>query len=178
MRQLWGACAVALVACASSGGRETPVEGRGTATCRLWQDSVCDWAERCSAITRAMCDNQFQGVTCKSDAVASECAAAFDRSPCTSVPPRCGLDEIADPEPATQACDTLRTRYCKRAVECNVWVDEAVCLQEEKVDCSRSIAYGLDYETCLQELDDLDCGIVLLPDICARVIVSRAEQTQ
>jgi hypothetical protein len=50
MRKLWGAIVVALVAC--GGGRETPTEGRGTAACRIWQDSVCDWADRCEALTR------------------------------------------------------------------------------------------------------------------------------
>ena len=185
MRQLWGACVVlALFACGGNddvGPRETPDEGRGSAKCRLWQDSICDWAERCEAVAeRKLCDEQFQGVTCKSDAVASKCADAFDEASCQSLPPRCGLDEVADPVPAAEACDTLTSRFCEHATECGVGASKEACLAATNVDCSRSIAVKLNYENCLETVDELQCEDmngplpVMLPEVCERVIISSA----
>lgn len=178
MRELWGAIAVALVAC--GGGRETPTEGRGTAACRIWQDSVCDWADRCEALTREDCDGQFQGVICRSDDMANQCAREFDGAKCQTVPPRCGLDAIADPTPAAKACDALTSLICKRSVECNKSTSEAECLaaEPEPIDCSRSIAFKLDYETCLDQVEKVDCGVWMLPEICHSVIISKDPSQQ
>lgn len=183
MRQLWGACAVALVACggASSmhgGDRETPADGRGTDTCRLWQDSVCDWVERCQpSIDRDDCDEQFQGVTCKSDMVANKCTDMIDSGGCDGVPNLCGPDEIADPAPAVHACEMIATRFCERAVTCGIAATQQDCLKVEKQDCSGAFSFTLDYEDCMKQIDDLDCGVFLQPAVCKRVIVSRAPPT-
>ncbi|HKP58954.1 MAG TPA: hypothetical protein VJV78_19670 [Polyangiales bacterium] len=179
MRKLWGACAVALVACGGGGGgdenRETPADGRGTEACRLWQDSVCDWAERCQPeIGRKACDEQFQGVTCKSDEIAGKCMASIDSAGCDGIPDRCGPDEIADPAPAVHACEMIPARFCARAVECGISATQQDCLRVEKQDCSGAFSFTLDYEDCLMQIDDLDCSVFLQPALCKRVIVSRA----
>jgi hypothetical protein len=176
MRELWGAIAVALVAC--GGGRETPDEGRGTAACRIWQDSVCDWADRCEALTRDACDEQFQGVICRSDDMANTCSREFDAANCQTVPPRCGLDEVADPTPAAKACDVLTSLICKRSVKCGISASEAECLAAEPIDCSLSVAFKLDYETCVSRVEKLDCDVLVLPDICQSVIISKDPSQQ
>ena len=172
MRELWGAFAFALVACSGAATRQTPEEGRGTAACRQWQDSVCDWATRCQAIARENCDKQFQGVTCKSDEAAMKCANAFDKAGCNSAPSRCSLSEIADPLPAERACDKLAGMFCQRSVECGISATEQDCLDREEVDCSRSVAYKLDYESCIDQIEEIECQIVRLPQICEAVIIS------
>lgn len=171
MRELWGAFFVALVAC--GGGRDTPTEGRGSAACRIWQDSVCDWADRCEALTRDACDEQFQAVTCRSDEQARECSRQFDAAGCTSLPPRCGLDAIADPAPAAKACAMLTSAICKRSAMCGLSESEEACLEREGVDCSRSIAFTLDYETCIEEVEQLECEVLLIPEICESVIIAK-----
>jgi hypothetical protein len=173
MRELWSAFAVALVACGGAESRSTPEEGRGSAACRQWQDSVCDWSDRCQALDRDVCDEQFQGVVCKSDETARECTTAFDSAPCDGTPPQCGLSQVADPAPAARACDRLTADFCRRSVECGISATEDDCLDREEVDCSRSIAYKLDYETCLDRIEEIECTIVRLPQICEAVIISR-----
>lgn len=171
MRELWGAFFVALVAC--GGGRETPTEGRGSAACRIWQDSVCDWADRCEALPRDACDEQFQAVTCRSDDTANECSRQFDAASCQIVPARCGLDAIADPAPAARACAALTSAICKRSAMCGLSQSEEDCLKREMVDCSRSVAFTLDYETCIDEVEKLECGVFVIPEICESVIIAR-----
>jgi hypothetical protein len=141
----------------------------------LWQDSICDWAERCQASTRRVCDDQFQGVTCKADEIASKCADAIDGADCDGIPPLCGPDEIADPAPAVHACELIFTRFCDRAVECGAITSRQACLAVEKPDCSGAFSYGLDHEACLEEIDRVECEVLVRPAICARVIVSRAQ---
>jgi hypothetical protein len=173
MREIWGAFAVALVAC-GGGGRETPVEGRGSAACRNWQDSVCDWASRCNpTLSRDSCDSQFQAVTCKSDSRASECTNEFDGAGCNTVPDRCDLDAIADPTPATKACDELTGLLCQHSVDCGMATTREDCLKGRPFDCSRSVAYTLDYEACIDELGDLDCKSADVPEICRTVIIAK-----
>jgi hypothetical protein len=174
MRRLWGAFVVALVAC--GGGRDTPTEGRGTAACRIWQDSVCDWAIRCEAqITREACDDQFQGVTCRSDAMANTCSKQFDSAGCQSLPPNCGMDEVADPAPAAKACDNLTGLICKRSVTCGLFESEEACFNESKIDCSLSIAFTLDYEACIADVEKQECDVMVVPQICDSVIIAAAQ---
>jgi hypothetical protein len=171
MRELWGACIVALVAC--GGGRETPTEGRGTAACRIWQDSVCDWATRCeAAITREDCDAQFQGVTCRSDDVANRCSDQFEEAACQRLPSNCSMDQVADPTPAAKACAKLTSLICEHSVSCGVSTSVEACLQESKIDCSRSIAYTLDYEKCISDVKKLGCDVIVVPEICDSVIIA------
>jgi hypothetical protein len=179
MRLLWGACAVALVACGGDSGstadRETPTDGRGSDTCRLWQDSVCDWVERCQPdIKRQACDEQFQGVTCKSDEISSKCTDSIDNAGCDGIPNLCGPDVIADPAPAVHACEMISERFCERAVTCGISATRQDCLKVEKQDCSGAFSFTLDYEKCMTEIDKLDCAVFLQPALCKRVIVSRA----
>jgi hypothetical protein len=174
MRELWGALIVALVAC--GGGRETPTDGRGTAACRIWQDSVCDWAIRCEAsFTREACDDQFQGATCRSDDKANACSKQFDGAGCQSVPPNCSLDDVADPAPAAKACDALTRLICERSVTCGQFTSEDACVNESKIDCSRSIAFTLDYEECIDDVKQLECDVLVVPEICDSVIVATAK---
>jgi hypothetical protein len=173
MRELWGALVVALVV-ACGGGRDVPTEGRGTAACRLWQDSVCDWAVRCEASTRDVCDEHFQGVTCRSDEAANQCSHDIDSASCRTVPPQCAPDAIADPAPAVKACAALTSAVCKHDVTCGYSPSEEECLARESVDCSRSIAFTLDYEACIDEVENLGCDTRGRPDVCVSVIVGRS----
>jgi len=172
MRELIVTLAVATASC---GGADVSSEGRGSETCHQWQDSVCDWADRCGALERHECDAQFQAVTCKSDESASKCAEAFDRASCSVVADRCGLDEVADPAPATRACDTLMNRFCERVVTCGARANVSDCVTNvmTNVDCSLSVAYTLEYEDCLARVNQMQCDVLVLPEVCDNVIISR-----
>jgi hypothetical protein len=110
--------------------------------------------------------------------MANQCSREFDSANCQTVPPRCGLDAIADPTPAAKACDELATQLCKRSVKCGTSASEDECLSAEpKLDCSLSVAFKLDYETCIDSVEKLDCG-VLVPAQCQSVIISKDPSQQ
>lgn len=167
------ALAVGVAACA---GSDVPSEGRGSEACRRWQNSVCEWADRCQALERTECDEQFQAVTCKADSSAVKCADDFDQASCGAAAVRCGIDEIADPAPAARACDALMNTFCERVVTCGARETVADCVTNvmANVDCSRSVAYTLEYEDCLARVGEMQCDILVLPEICDNVIISRA----
>ena len=152
--------------------------GRGSEACREWQDALCTYAaDRCGAMTREDCDAQYRGITCKSDAIASECAAEFDAARCGFAPARCDLDGVADPAPAMQACQRLFAHLCERAVECSAFESVEDCTSSEAVqaiDCSRAIAYSLRYESCYDTVQAIACGDLAdelrLPPGCSDVI--------
>jgi hypothetical protein len=43
------------------------------------------------------------------------------------------------------------------------------------LDCSAAIAFRLDFESCLEEIDQIQCEIIVLPMICNNVIIQRAQ---
>lgn len=172
MRGLWSAFLVALVACGGT-HEGAPAEGRGSAACRIWQDSVCDWADRCGALTREDCDAEFQGVTCRSDGIAMKCSAEFEDASCRGIPMGCGIDDVADPAPAAKACDRLTNLICERSVECGISATQGDCLNEGAVDCSRSVAFKLGFEKCVDRVEALDCEVMVVPPICESVIIAK-----
>lgn len=173
MRRLCGALAVALMAC--GGSREpAPTEGRGSVACRVWQDSVCDWAVRCEALERKACDQQFQAVTCRSDEIATKCSNAIEEATCRGIPSGCGIDDVADPAPAARACDALTNLICERSVECGISSSQEACLNEAPmIDCSRSVAFTLGYEECIDSAEQVECDVFVVPQICDSVIIAR-----
>jgi hypothetical protein len=152
-------------------------QGRGSAACHAWQDAVCDYAaDRCGAMTRSECDSQYQAVTCQSDDAARSCADDFNTSRCGRASASCDLDAIADPAPATRACDDLVQHFCARSVSCGASETQDACLATPTVkgiDCGKAIAYRLAYEQCFQQVDTLDCTVLELPPICSDVIILR-----
>jgi len=175
------ALAFAVVACSDAGaadrGDMDVGVGRGSKACRDWQDAICDYAsDRCSMFPREACDQQYQGASCKSDAVASRCAAQLDASRCGRAPETCVLDVVGDPGPAARACDALFDTFCDRSMACGLSTSKEACLADpavQSIDCGKAIAYRLDYEECIQQTETLDCELLLLPQICDDVIVLR-----
>jgi hypothetical protein len=152
--------------------------GRGSSACHDWQDAICDYAaDRCNAMTRAMCDSQYQAVTCKSDKQASSCADQFNDSSCGRASASCDIDGVADPAPAANACDQLVQSFCARSVACGVSDTQDDCLATpivQGIDCTKAIAYRLAFETCIKQIETLVCAAELdLPEICSDVIILR-----
>lgn len=152
--------------------------GRGSPACQDWQDALCDFmADECGVFTRGQCDEQYQGVTCRSDDEASQCANFFNRSTCASATPSsvnaCDLAVIADPAPAQQACRDFIDRLCVNAFACGQYASEAECAIDaaSNLDCDQVAVFKLSYETCLTELDVLSCNSVELPESCERVFL-------
>jgi hypothetical protein len=167
---------VAATLCAFACTNADPPKGRGTPACQQWQDALCDYAVGCGAMTRKDCDAQYQGVTCKSDDVATNCADKFRQSSCGHAPTSCDLDGIADPGPAARACDQLVQRFCERSVMCGISDTQDACLMTpavQGIDCGKAIAYRLAYEQCLEEVQTLDCTLLQLPNVCNDVIILR-----
>jgi hypothetical protein len=162
-------------------GCHDTVKGRGSEACNEWQDALCTYAaDRCGAMSRGDCEAQYLGVTCKSDAVANECAQEFDNARCGRADARCDLNGVADTEPAMRACTRLFDRFCERAVECAAFESQLACLSSEavqEIDCGRAVAYRLAYETCYEQIDQLDCDELAvelkLPPSCNDVIIVR-----
>ena len=147
--------------------------GRGSVACQEWQDSVCVYlADRCHAVSRETCDEQYKGVTCKNDDAATACANMIDKAVCGTALTNCDLVDIADPAPARQACENLFSHFCSRAVECRAAASETDCLDEMKnqIDCQNAWTYTLSYEECLSETDKLSCSNLKMPEICQGVI--------
>ena len=161
--------ALVLAGCPDDSDGEGPV-GRGTAACQDWQDAICDFgAGRCGALDRARCDEQYQGVTCRSDSAASDCSNAFNTAPCTGAPAGCDLSDIADPAPAQQACEALVARVCERQMECDAatTIESCTTMLLMALPCDTAIAYTLAYESCLTAIDTASCTAASLPDVCA-----------
>lgn len=147
--------------------------GRGSAACQDWQDAICAFAaDECSSLTRQRCDEQFKGVTCRSDSAATDCANAFNTATCMAVPPACDLSDIADPAPAQQACETLAARVCERQMECDAATTIESCRAAllMALPCDTAIAYTLDYESCLTAIDTISCTATELPEVCVGAI--------
>jgi hypothetical protein len=180
MRLVFVVLTLGAIACSDAGtgdrsGDQDLGVGRGSKACRDWQDAICDYAsDRCEMFSRKACDLQYQGATCKSDAVASRCAAQLDAASCGRAPESCVLDVVGDPGPAARACDGLFDAFCERSVSCGVSESNEACRAEPEVqaiDCGQAIAYRLDYERCLDETKALECELLLLPEVCDNVII-------
>jgi hypothetical protein len=158
------------------GGNERSDQGRGTETCRIWQDAACDhFADTCSAVDRKICDHQYQSVSCRSDRVAANCTKMLRSVSCGGASPDCLLGEVADPEPARAACEELRDSFCARSVECELSddMDECVRSTSQVLPCERAVGFQLGFETCLKDIDKADCTALTLPTSCASVIIAR-----
>jgi hypothetical protein len=155
-------------------GEDRADQGRGTESCRIWQDAACDhFADACNAVDRALCDQQYQSVTCRSDKVANNCTKMFRSASCGSASPDCLLGGVADPDPAQAACEELADRFCERALECNLASDKQPCVDSATsvLVCDRAVGYQLSFERCLKDIDKADCSALVMPPSCDSVIV-------
>lgn len=165
-----------VLSCARDVPNQRADQGRGSEACRVWQDAVCDhFADQCGAVDRALCDRQYQSVTCRSDDLADRCADMLRGADCGQASPDCLLDSVANPEPAQEACDSLVETYCERSTECGVSKDKATCLSSSSMEvrCNMAVGYQLSYETCIEEIPNIDCAVLELPEPCSDVIVAR-----
>jgi hypothetical protein len=181
MRFLVVVAVAELLACAKTGTNERSDRGRGSESCRIWQDALCDHAyDKChdpSLSTREQCDQQYQAFTCKSDDQALRCADAFESARCTSVPASCDFNDVADPAPAKEACSSLVEAFCQRYVDCGNADDVSTCVNgagKQAFDCERAIGYRYEFESCLEQVADVDCDTFETlepPAVCRNVII-------
>ncbi len=152
-----------------SGERPT---GRGTATCNAWQNAVCDFVvTQCDVMTESQCIDNYFGVTCRDDQQARDCVADIKDADCMTGAAGCDIVDIADPEPAILACNDLLNAICARAEECGGSTIEA-CLAEAAtgLECSAALGFTLEYETCMQDIEQMACSADGLPDSCQGAI--------
>lgn len=157
-------------------GEDRADQGRGSESCRVYQDAACDhFADFCGAIDRATCDQQYQAVTCRSDKVAQRCTKMLRSVSCGQATADCLLGDVADPDPARAACKDLADSYCERTVECGLADDKQACVDQSAslLPCARAVGYQLSFETCLADIDKADCSALTLPPSCDAVIIAR-----
>jgi len=165
-----------LLGCSASAPDQRADQGRGSEACRIWQDAVCDhFADECDAVDRSVCDEQYQSVTCRSDEVARSCTRMLRGADCGEARPDCLIDGVANPEPAQAACDSLVESFCERSTVCGVSTSKQSCLDSSSnlIQCGRAVGYQLSFESCLEEIPNIDCSILQLPEPCDDVIVAR-----
>ena len=154
-------------------GEDDAAKGRGTAACQDFQDAVCDFAaDHCHVSERGTCDHAFQGIECKSDAVASACANSLNDAACGAAVPTCDLSQIIDTQPAIAHCQELIAKLCAHLAQCGQTASLDSCLASPPtggLDCLQAASVGLGYEDCLQQIDDWSCG-AQTPRICSEVI--------
>jgi hypothetical protein len=151
-------------------------QGRGTESCRVYQDAACDhFADFCGAVDRATCDQQYQSVTCRSDKVADQCTKMLRSVSCGQASAQCLLGDVADPDPAQAACEDLADSYCERTVECGFASDKQACVDDSAslLPCARAVGYQLGFEACLADIGKADCSALTLPPSCDSVIIAR-----
>ena len=102
--------------------------GRGSSACREWQGAICDWEAKCkvSAAAVAECRHDAAGISCGSDQRAADCAAQLAQGACVLATLNdCNFSDVADPAPATAACQEYVDAVCSAAERCG----------ESKADC-------------------------------------------
>ena len=167
---------VILLLSACIGRNDRADQGRGTESCKIWQDAACDhFADSCHAVDRTTCDAQYQSVTCRSDKVANNCTKMLRSVSCGGASPDCLLGGVADPNPAQAACQDLVENFCERSVECGLATDMQGCVDSSAslVKCDRALGYQLSFETCLDDISKIDCSSLVLPESCDSVIIAR-----
>lgn len=162
------------VTCACSSSDDRAQQGRGSEACRIWQDAVCDhFADECDVIDRADCDRQYQSVTCRSDAVAKSCTSMLGDVGCGEASADCLAGGVADFEPSIEACHSLAEQYCELSSMCVATdMDRCVSNAENQLQCEDALGYGLDFESCLDEIEVMECSTKpALPRLCRDVIL-------
>jgi hypothetical protein len=153
-----------------------PPAGRGSDACREWQGAICDFSDRCTVASSAdveKCRHQAPGITCKSDEQASNCVAQLSNGACTQATGLgCDLRDLADPAPATAACNQFLDALCSAAERCGQST-KAACLADPQLSttCTGVIGHTLDFEQCIKELGALSCTANDAPAICDGVIL-------
>lgn len=177
MKRHWALSVTAtllIAACGDGGDGDKDRPGRGSAACRNWQDAICDLEDNCDGLPRELCDEDYQGVTCLSDAMATSCATRL-RDGCRITESEylmCDIEAIADPLPAQAACDEFVERVCAHFVACGQSPSETECVAATRLEakCDDAIAVSLRFEDCMRDVEALECPDVALPASCATVI--------
>ena len=170
------AIALLLLGCTGGSDNRRADQGRGTEACRIWQDAICDhFADECDYVDRGVCDRQYQSVTCRSDDIADRCTDMLRSASCGEARPDCLIEGVANPEPARAACDSLIEIFCERSTACGVSDTTEKCQSSSDmfVQCGKAVGYQLSYETCLEEIPNISCDVLQLPEQCSDVIVAR-----
>lgn len=173
---LHGLAIISVVLLSACIGEDRADQGRGTESCRVWQDTACDhFADACGAVDRTTCDQQYQSVTCRSDKIAQSCATMLRSVSCGGASPDCLLGGVADPDPAQAACTELAESFCERSVACGFESDKQACSESSAsfLPCTRAVGFQLSFETCLEDIEKSDCSALRLPASCDSVIIAR-----
>jgi len=161
--------------CGDADENDDPV-GRGSEACQQWHRAICDHvADKCSLVSRSECIHNFFGVTCKSDQQALDCVTRLETLSCYSSPAGCDVTDMADPQPAIDACNRLFREMCQKALSCGAGgtVDECIAnnTAAASLDCNHAIAVDLGFEDCLEDVNAMSCVASETPATCKDVIL-------
>lgn len=149
-------------------------KGRGSAACQAWQKAFCDLvAVECNRLTEAECVDNYYSISCNSDEKAQSCATALDNATCaTGLPQGCNLDDLADRQPAIDACNGLVESICTKAAnDCHQGtVEECHSELGSSLDCSLAIGFTSGYDSCMSDISQLSCSAAAMPNSCKEVI--------
>jgi hypothetical protein len=153
-----------------------PPAGRGSETCNEWQGALCDWASRCNASSSqvATCRHQAAAISCKSDEQAANCVSQLSSGACTQAGAAgCDVRDLADPAPATAACNQYVDAVCSAEERCGR--SKADCLANPTIGtlCTNLIGHTLDFEQCIEEIGTLPCTASDLPNVCDAVFLQQ-----
>ena len=146
--------------------------GRGSAACREWQRSFCEYAAKCGSTTLVSCATQMQQLSCNSDTNASNCATSLDAAACGAAPIGCNMTDIVDSAPAVQGCNDLLTAVCTHDSNCGSTPAIATCVTQQltSLNCSNAIGLALNYQDCLSKLNTAACT-ASFPKECNDVVL-------
>lgn len=149
-------------------------KGRGDATCHEWQRAYCEMGNKCAGMSIGTCAQQYQGMVCKSDTTAANCATTLTSSNCSSPPTGCNAADLADPTMAVAGCNQLYTAICTHNANCGspTAVDACVSEMQGQNDCNKAIGLELSFETCLSKVNASSCTATESPSECEKVIVN------
>lgn len=153
-------------------------EGRGSVACQEWQYALCEYAfDTCisQSGTREQCEDQYGSMECLSDESALACAEKFKAADnCTVSLEGCDFSDIANPQPAADACNEMNRLQCEQWIntcDSTMKIDECLDELEAKVYCDKAIGIDSSYEECLKAIENLDCDDEY-PTVCKGVIIT------
>ena len=171
---LGGVACFCVAACSSDPKPPAPItwdDGRGSAACHSWQEAICTWAQKCGAMDQATCVEQAKSITCKTDALATQCAQTLNTLACVN-PTGCDFLAMADPAPAVQACNQFMSALCSKGATCpgGQPVDQCVASLAASLNCNAAVGYTLGYEKCMADVQAINCANASFPASCDGVI--------
>ena len=144
---------------------------RGSADCQAWQHSLCDFVDRCGALSYAACIRDYGGIECADDQAARSCAEQLNELSCVGVPEACGYEAIVDSAPAIATCERLIDKACSNLATCGYVYEECVAGALGGESCDDAIGIRGELEACETGLDEDACT---QPMECQEVVVIRS----